>query len=198
MNLKPAFYIVIAMIIAVIFFGGRFNLTPTPSDSPSATTADPTTNPNTTAETQPASLPPSSPTTPTPQEGVHQDDEPPMPTPSHDGGEDPDWEIPANIRQGSISISQQFITAWLEPDPETRQQLLAPVAAQALVEELAVDNLKTWNTTPVSAPLIVEITSTDALTRQTFTDGRSVDLLLAAEPSTPHGWIITDIQPTNQ
>ncbi len=197
MNLKPALYIVIAMIIAVIFFGGRFNLTPTPSDSPSATTA-PTTTLNTTTETTPASPLPSSPTISTPQEGVHQDDAPPVSTPSHDGGEDPDWEIPGDIRQGSISITQQFITAWLEPDPETRQQLLAPVAAQALIEELAVDNLKTWNTTPASAPLIVEITSTDAMTRQTFTDGRSVDLLLAAEPGTPHGWIITDIQPTNQ
>lgn len=195
-NLKPALYIVGAIIIAGIFFGGRFNPAPDPTTPPAPATTV------TTGDNAPP--PPTSTVTPTttealsttPDEGTHQDTAQPVPTPSYDGGEDPNWKIPEGARQGAIAVTEAFITGWLTPEPRARRELLEPVAAQGLVDELTVANLRTWNATPASAPTIVEFAPVDAMARQTFTDGRSVDLLLAAEPDTTYGWIITDIQPS--
>lgn len=201
MNLKPALYIVGAIIIAGIFFGGRFNLAPepTPQQPAPATTTD-TTPPPTTPIVAAPPIVASSPTTPapstTPGEGRHHDAETPAPTPSYDGEEDPNWEIPEQTRHGAISASEAFITGWLTPEPQARIKLLEQVAAQGLLDDLAIANLRTWNATPAGAPTIVELAAFDAMLRQKFTDGRSVDLLLAAEPDKNYGWIITDIQPS--
>ena len=74
--------------------------------------------------------------------------------------------------------------------------MLRPVAVEALVADLAEDDLRIWTTTATQDPQIVELASTNALLRQPFTDGRSVDLLLTAEPRSLHGWMVTDIAPT--
>ncbi|NHB86140.1 hypothetical protein G7085_20890 [Tessaracoccus sp. HDW20] len=44
-------------------------------------------------------------------------------------------------------------------------------------------------------PDIVELASTNAMLRQEFSDGRTVDILLIAEPGTITGWLVTDIAP---
>ena len=189
MNLKPAFAIVTALIITGILLGDR-PTTPAP-------TADPTTTPSTPPHTDTPQ-----PATPSPHEdavgdGFHAPDESPVATPSYDGGEDPTWTLPAADQQGAVSAAAQFIDGWLQPDPTLRTQMLRPVAAEALVADLAEEDLRIWTTTATpGGPQIVELASTNALLRQPFTDGRSVDLLLTAEPGSLHGWMVTDIAPT--
>ena len=119
-----------------------------------------------------------------------------MATPSYDGGEDPSWVLPAADQRRAVSAGAQFIDGWLQPDPTLRAQMLRPVAAEALIADLAGEDLRIWTTTATSGPQIVELASTNALLRQPFTDGRSVDLLLTAEPGSLHGWMVTDIAPT--
>ena len=188
MNLKPAFAIVTALIITGILLGDR-PTTPAP-------TADPTTTPSTPPHT-------SRPQQATPRQqdavgdGVHVADESPVATPSYDGGEDPTWTPPAEDQRRAVSAGAQFIAGWLQPDPTLRTQMLHPVAAEALISDLSVDDLRIWTTTPTQDPQIVELASTTALLRQPFTDGRSIDLLLTAEPGSLHGWMVTDIAPTN-
>lgn len=189
MNIKPAFAIVTAMIITGILLGDRPN-TPAP-------TADLTTTPSTPPHTHSPR-----PTIPSQQDdaagdGFRVPDESPVATPSHDGGEDPTWTLPVADQQRAISAAAQFIGGWLQPDPTLRTQMLRPVAAEALVADLAEEELRIWTTTTApGGPQIVELASTNALLRQPFTDGRSVDLLLTAEPGSLHGWMVTDIAPT--
>jgi len=186
MNLKPAFAIVTALIITGILLGDRPD-TPAPA-------ADPTTTPSHTHSPRP--------TIPSQHEdavgdGFHVPDESPVATPSHDGGEDPTWTLPVADQQRAISAAAQFIDGWLQPKPTLRTQMLRPVAAEALISDLAEDDLRIWTTTATpGGPQIVELASTNALLRQPFTDGRSVDLLLTAEPGSLHGWMVTDIAPT--
>lgn len=189
MNLKPAFAIVTALIITGILLGDRPN---TPESA-----ADPTTIPSTPPHTnrpQPA--------TPNPHEdavgdGFHIPDEPAVATPSYDGGEDPTWTLPAADQQRAVGAGAQFIDGWLQPDPTLRAQMLRTVAAEALVADLAGEELRIWTTTATpGGPQIVELASTNALLRQPFIDGRSVDLLLTVEPGSLHGWMVTDIAPT--
>ena len=71
-----------------------------------------------------------------------------------------------------------------------------PVGEPMLIADLAEDDLRIWTTTATQDPQIVELASTNALLRQPFIDGRSVDLLLTAEPGSLHGWMVTDIAPT--
>ena len=103
--------------------------------------------------------------------------------------------MPAADRQLAIDTATQFVAAWLQPDPQLRTQALAPVAAQALIDDLA-HPLKTWAATALRSPNIVELASTNAMLRQEFSDGRTVDILLIAEPGTNTGWLVTDIAPT--
>lgn len=189
MNIKPAFAIVTAMIITGILLSDR-------PDTP-APTADPTTTPSTPPHTHSPR-----PTIPSQQDdaagdGFHVPDESPVATPSYDGGEDPTWTLPVADQQRAISAAAQFIDGWLQPDPTLRTQMLRPVAAEALISDLAGDDLRIWTTTATpGGPQIVELASTNALLRQTFTDGRSVDLLLTVEPGSLHGWVVTAIAPT--
>lgn len=188
MNLKPAFAIVTALIITGILLGDR-------PDTP-APTADLTTTPSTPPHTHSPR-----PTIPSQQDdaagdGFRVPDESPVATPSYDGGEDPTWTLPVADQQRAISAAAQFIDGWLQPDPTLRTQMLRPVAAEALIADLAGDDLRIWTTTATQDPQIVELASTNALLRQPFTDGRSVDLLLTAEPGSLHGWMVTDIAPT--
>lgn len=188
MNLKPALAIVTALIITGILLGDR------------PTTPAPTANPTTTPSTPPHTNSPQ-PATPSPHEdavgdGFHAPDEPPVATPSYDGGEDPTWTLPAEDQQGAVSAGAQFIDGWLQPNPTLRTQMLRPVAAEALVADLTSDDLRIWTTTAAGTPVIMQLASTNALLRQPFTDGRSVDLLLTAEPGSLHGWMVTNIGPT--
>ena len=188
MNLKPAFAIVTALIITGILLGDR-PTTPAPA-------ADPTTTPSTPPHTNSPQ-----PTIPSQQDaaagdGFHAPDEPPVATPSYDGGEDPTWTLPAEDQQRDVTAAAQFIDGWLQPNPTLRTQMLRPVAAEALIADLAGEDLRIWTTTATQDPQIVELASTNALLRQPFIDGRSVDLLLTAEPGSLHGWMVTDIAPT--
>ena len=188
MNLKPALAIVTALIITGILLGDR------------PTTPAPTANPTTTPSTLPHTKSPQ-PTTPSPHEdavgdGFHIPDESPVATPSHDGGEDPTWTLPAADQQRAITAAAQFIDGWLQPNATLRTQILRPVAAEALIADLAEEHLRIWTTTATQDPQIVELASTNALLRQPFTDGRSVDMLLTVEPGSLHGWMVTDIAPT--
>lgn len=188
MNLKPAFAIVTALIITGILLSDRPN-TPAPAANPTTT---PTTPPHTHSPR---------PTIPSQQDdaagdGFHAPAESPVATPSYDGGEDPTWTLPAADQQRAITAAAQFIDGWLQPNPTLRTQMLRPVAAEALIADLAEDDLRIWTTTATQDPQIVELASTNALLRQPFTDGRSVDLLLTAEPGSLHGWMVTDIAPT--
>ena len=187
MNLKPAFAIVTALIITGILLGDRPN--------PPAPTNDPTTTPSTPPHTSRLQATPSQ-HNDTVGDGFHVPDESPVATPSFDGGEDPTWALPAADQQGAVSAAAQFIDGWLQPDPTLRTQMLRPVAAEALVADLAGEDLRIWTTTATQDPQIVELASTTVLLRQPFTDGRSVDLLLTAEPGSLHGWMVTDIAPT--
>lgn len=188
MNIKPALAIVTALIITGILLGDR------------PTTPAPTANPTTTPSTPPHTDTPQ-PATPSPHEdavgdGFHVPDESPVATPSYDGGEDPTWTLPVAEQQRAVSAGAQFIDGWLQPNPTLRTQMLRPVAAEALIADLAGEDLRIWTTTATRDPQIVELASTNALLRQPFTDGRSVDLLLTAEPGSLHGWMVTDIAPT--
>lgn len=191
MNLKTAFIIVIIMIAAGILFGGRI----TPNDEPEADSSHtPTT---VTAADQTHTITPSvEHTHKVPAEGHPEPEETPVPTPSYDGGEDPHW-IPAEAEQHhALDTVTLFVDGWLNPDPTQRTHLLQPVAAEALITELAAPDIRTWNTAPADAPEILELISTSAMVRQHFTDGRAIDLLLATDPGTTTGWIVTDIAPT--
>lgn len=188
MNLKPAFAIVTALIITGILLGDR-PTTPAPAAAPTTT---PSTPPHTNSPR---------PTIPSQHEdaagdGFHVPDESPVATPSYDGGEDPTWTLPVADQQRAISAAAQFIGGWLQPNPTLRTQMLRPVAVEALVADLAGEDLRIWTTTATQDPQIVELASTTALLRQPFIDGRSVDLLLTAEPGSRHGWMVTDIAPT--
>lgn len=109
-------------------------------------------------------------------EGAHEEAPHPVVTPDIDGGEQPDWEH----------------------DPDQRRAQLGPVAGEDLVDQLDVADLRTWSTTPAAAPELVHITGTAAQTRQQFTDGRAIDLLLLLDPAAPNGWIVSDVQPSRQ
>ncbi|MBB1517394.1 hypothetical protein H5398_15675 [Tessaracoccus sp. MC1679] len=182
MNIKPALAIVTALIIAGILLGDR-PTTPTTSAAPPPHTSRP----------QPAT--PRQHDAAVEGDGFHAPDQPPVETPSYDGGEDPTWTLPAEDQLRAVSAAGQFIDGWLQPDPTLRTQMLRPVAAEALIADLAGDDLRIWTTTATGGPQIVELASTNALLRQPLTDGRSVDLLLTAEPGSLHGWIVTDIAP---
>ena len=191
MNLKTAFVIVLIMIAAGILFGGRI----APNNEPTETSPTPIA----TTVALPASTTPHPPYAhpQAPPEGHHEPEETPVPTPSYDGGEDPRWTLPDIERHHTIDTATLFVDGWLNPDPAQRTQLLEPVAAQALIDELAAPDIKTWNTTPTGTPQILELVSTNAMVRQRFTDGRAIDLLLAADPGATTGWIVTDLAPTS-
>lgn len=192
MNLKTSLIIVLIMIAAGILFGGRI----APNNEPPTETSP---TPTATAAALPASTHTATPHThpQAPPEGHHEPEETPVPTPSYDGGEDPHWTPPDTERHHTIDTATLFVDGWLNPDPAQRTQLLKPVAAQALIDELAAPDIKTWNTTPTGTPQILELVSTNAMVRQRFTDGRAIDLLLAADPGTTTGWIVTDLAPTS-
>lgn len=198
-NLKTAAIIVVVMVAAGILFGGRIN--PTDADN-TATPTPPPTNHHTPNEPVTTDKHTPSASTDThnhaPGEG-HHDEEQIVPTPTYDGGEHPDWTVPPQERHRTIETAAAFVEGWLTTDPQQRAQLLAPVAAEALVDELSVEGVRIWNATPAGTPKILELLATDAMVRQAFTDGRAIDLLLAAEPDSPTSWIVTHVAPaTNQ
>ena len=185
-NIKTAVIIVTLIIAAGILLGGNKQPKPTPSPT---TTAQVNPAPAGATESQPGTAAP-------PREGIPEEPhEPAVATPQYEGGEQLDWTVPAADRQLAIDTATQFVAAWLQPDPQLRTQALAPVAAQALIDDLA-HPLKTWAATALRSPNIVELASTNAMLRQEFSDGRTVDILLIAEPGTNTGWLVTDIAPT--
>lgn len=193
MNLKAAAIGVIIIVAVGILLGGRIN----PDDAPAAATP----TPGATLHTPSAHQHPTPPHSPTPHtheepgEGDHGPEEPVAITPSYDGGEHHDWTVPLAERHHAIDTAETFIAGWLNPDPTQRTQQIQPVAAEALVAELEAPELRIWDTTTQGTPLIMELVSTNAMLRQTFADGRAIDLLLIAEPGSPTGWIVTDIAP---
>ncbi|GAA4909650.1 hypothetical protein GCM10025789_31070 [Tessaracoccus lubricantis] len=187
MNLKTAAIGVVVIVAVGILLGGRIN----PDDTPTAT---PT--PSTAMHTPSAHQHPTPPHThEEADEGDHGPEAPVVITPSYDGGEDPDWTVPPAERNHAIDTAETFIAGWLNPDPTQRTQQIQSVAAEALVAELAAPDLRIWATTPQGPPLIMELVSTNAMLRQTFADGRAIDLLLIVEPGSSTGWIVTDIAP---
>lgn len=187
MNLKTALIIVVIMIAIGILYGGNINKPPATPPTDSITTL-PTTAP--TAPTR------TSPNTSQPVEGVSDEERHPVSTPSHDGGEDPDWELPADDLAAVLTTTTDFITGWLQPHPDTRRAQLTPIAAATLVDSLTAPDLRVWDTHPDTAPVVVETSTTAVMTRQQFVDGRSVDVLLVLDPGTTTGWTVTDIAPT--
>ncbi len=186
-NIKTAVIIVTLIIAAGILLGGNKKPDPTPSPT---TPAHAAASAASATESQPGTAAP-------PREGYGgEPDEPAVATPQYEGGEQLDWTVPAADRQFTIDTATRFVAAWLQPDPQVRAQALAPVAAQALIDDLAHPQLKTWAATAVSPPTIIELASTNAMLRQEFSDGRTVDILLIADPGTATGWLVTDIAPT--
>lgn len=185
--LTTALILVVIITAAGILLGGQ----PSPPQPPTPAGHAP-------VASAPSATEPSTPGTPNEPhaDGFHEPEEPAVVTPSHDGGEHPDWTVPTQDRRLAVDTATQFIAAWLQPDAQLRTQALTPVAAAALADELANPRLRTWTATPTDAPTIVEMASTNAMLRQQFTDGRAVDILLIAEPGTATGWIVTDIAPT--
>lgn len=182
-------------IIAAILLGGRINPTNDTTPTPNATAPPHTPTNKPTKPARATNTPSTAPTTPT-REGADPDTQTTsVETPSHDGGEDPSWQPDQTTKQAAIDTAAAFINGWLQTDPDTRHTTLEPVTAQALLEALTTPGIKTWNTTPQGAPTIVRLAPTNAMIRQTFTDGRAVDILATAEPAAPNGWLITDIQP---
>ena len=188
-SLKPAVIVVAILIFVGIWLGGKPATQTTPNP-------DPTTSPTGQNPTQP------------PQEedvddhghgeGAHEEAPHPVVTPDIDGGEQHDWEHDPDTKAAAIATTTEFVEGWLNPDPDQRRAQLGPVAGEDLVDQLDVADLRTWSTTPAAAPELVHITGTAAQTRQQFADGRAIDLLLLLDPAAPNGWIVSDVQPSQQ
>lgn len=195
MNLKHALIGVVAIVILGIFFGGRFSKEDPPpnepTSGPTATAVEPIGEPS--HQEHDAVHPEHV----EPEEGVHGEDEQVVETPLHEGHDEHGPIEDPVLEAAAQRTTELFIDGWLNSDAAQRTTQLQPVGAEGLVEQLAKPDVRTWNTQPAGPPAVVELLDTTALVRQAFVDGRSVDLLLLAEPSAPQGWIVSDIQPAH-
>lgn len=131
------------------------------------------------------------------EEGIYTE-ETPYPTPSYDGGENPDYTHEAVDQQAAIDVTAQFIAGWLNPDAAERSTQLEPVAAAALIDQLSDPDLRVWQTTVQGEPVLTQQSGTAAATEQAFVDGRRVALLLLYDPTIESRWTVVDIQPVKE
>lgn len=129
------------------------------------------------------------------EEGQHGEDPEPIETPSHEGGEDPDYTHDEQVLTDAVAASSEFVQAWLTQAAPERIRRLEPVTVPALVDGLSDPMTRIWNTTPVGEPQIIETAGQALQLQQAFADGRAIDMLLLLEPNSRYGWVVSDVVP---
>ncbi len=144
----------------------------------------------------------SSPTASPPAEHEGHDGEAEQVEPDHsqDGTDEHthDYAMPAEDKAAAIDVATRFVDGWLEADAQQRVAALAGVATPALVESLSDPRTRVWKALPAGDPELLHVTATAVSVRQSFTDGRAVDLLLIYDPTTDPVWAVSDVQPSKE
>ena len=130
-------------------------------------------------------------------EGISGEGPAPVPIPSVDGSDvhGGDTFIPDAVTLEALAqTAERFVAGWLSTETHDRRRQLEGVAAEALVEQLTVPRIRTWDTSPAGSVVVVQIQADAAQLRQQFADGRAVELLAIPDPlAGDFGWIISDI-----
>lgn len=133
-------------------------------------------------------------------EGIDGEAEQVEPDHSQDGTDEHthDYAMPAEDKAAAIDVATRFVDGWLEADAQQRVAALAGVATPALVESLSDPRTRVWKALPAGDPELLHVTATAVSVRQSFTDGRAVDLLLIYDPTTDPVWAVSDVQPSKE
>lgn len=133
-------------------------------------------------------------------EGIDGEAEQVEPDHSQDGTDEHthDYAMPAEDKTAAIDVATRFVDGWLEADAQQRVAALAGVATPALVESLSDPRTRVWKALPAGDPELLHVTATAVSVRQSFTDGRAVDLLLIYDPTTDPVWAVSDVQPSKE
>jgi len=121
----------------------------------------------------------------------------PSETGASPGSGGPGAEEGTVVPAGASEAAARFVTAWLDPNPKTREPVLAEVASAGLAEQLrAVDPAKIPKVKPVGAPMPGVVAESAATLQQQLSDRSSVTMELVAEPDTPYGWVVYTVSPS--
>jgi hypothetical protein len=97
---------------------------------------------------------------------------------------------------GAPAVMSLFVRAWLGPNLHTRQAGLDATCSPRLAGLLALtDPAKIPVATPLGPPAPVHQTATTATYEQRLSDGSSIAIDLAADPTRRAGWIVTAVRP---
>jgi hypothetical protein len=105
---------------------------------------------------------------------------------------------PSSAREavGAPIVVSLFARAWLDPKLHTRQAGLDATCSPRLAGLLALtDPAKIPDATPLGPPAPVHETATTATYEQRLSDGTSIAIDLAADPTRRAGWIVTAVRP---
>lgn len=94
----------------------------------------------------------------------------------------------------AVSVGRQFVTAWLDRNPATRERALRTVCSENLAAELSLtDPAKIPDVLPVGGVIPVTADPYAARLAQGLSDSSLIYIELVSDPD--RGWIVTNVKP---